>query len=244
MKSEMPFLEHVKELRKYLLISLYCFLGTTILAYVFYEQIVLFLSHPFANLENKISLDDSNLFINSLLEGFFIKIKISLIFGFIVSFPIHLYHVVRFILPALKPKEKKVIFSFISASFILIIASVLFSYQKIIPISIDFLSGVGFIPQNVGLLLSYQNNILFVLQFLIASLFLFQLPIVLNILLLLDIVKRESIMKQSRIVVLSIFFLSAIITPPDPVSLVSFAIPLVLLFYFSLLIAKIFNWGN
>ncbi len=240
----MPFLEHIKELRRCLLISFYALIVATIFAYIFYHEIVSYLTGPFQNLDNTIKLENSSLFLNSLLEGFFIKVKISLISGVIFSFPIHLYNIVSFILPALQPREKKVIFFFIVFSFALVIFSVFFSYQKIIPLSISFLTSVGFIPQDVGVLLSYQNNVLFVLQFLIASLVLFQLPVIINILLLFDFIKLKTLIKQSRNIVIAICILSAVITPPDPISLISFAIPLIVLFYLSLFIAKIANWGK
>ncbi len=242
--KEMNFLDHLKDLRKTLLISFYFLIASFIIAYIFYHEVVFFLARPFETLNNNIKINESNLFINSLLEAFFIKIKISLFTGAILSSPIHFSNILNFILPALKPKEKKIVFIFIGSSFLLIIFSFLFSYQKIIPLSISFLSSVGFIPDKVGLLLNYQSNIFFVLQFLIASLILFQFPIILNLLLLLNFVKLDFLVKKSRIIVILICVLSAIITPPDPISLISFALPLVALFYFSLLIAKFFNWGK
>lgn len=238
--SEMSFLDHVAELRRLFIRSFLALFIGFILSYIFYDKIVDFLSHPF----QKISENNPDLFINSVVEAFFVKVKISFLFSLILTFPIHIYHILRFIFPALHPKEKKIVTLFLGASSSLIIFGVYYSYNTIIPISISFLTGTGFIPNDVGLLLSYEKNIMFIFQFLLAGLILFQLPLILNILLLLNILKVETLIQYHRYIAIIILIISGIITPPDPASLAMMALPLMVLFYMSIFVAKILKFGR
>ena len=184
------------------------------------------------------------LFVNSIFEGFLTKIKVAFLCGIILSLPVHFYNVIRFVFPGLKPKEKQVIGISLSASFILVALSAYYAYYQIIPISIAFLTNTGFIPERVGLLLNYQKNIFYVFRFMLVTLILFQLPIILEVLMVVSLVKRRTLMRTSRFFVVGIFVLSALMTPPDFISQVSVALPLILLFFLTILIAKIFHFGE
>ncbi len=238
--SEMSFLDHVAELRRLFIRSFSVLFIGFILSYIFYDKIVDFLSYPF----QKISEDNPDLFINSVVEAFFVKMKISFLFSLILTFPIHIYHILKFIFPALHSKEKRIVTLFLGASSSLIIFGVYYSYNTIIPISISFLTGTGFIPNDVGLLLSYEKNIMFIFQFLLAGLILFQFPLILNILLLLNILKVETLIRYHRYIAIIILIISGIITPPDPASLAMMALPLMVLFYMSIFVAKILKSGR
>ena len=122
--------------------------------------------------------------------------------------------------------------------------SAYYAYYQIIPISIAFLTNTGFIPERVGLLLNYQKNIFYVFRFMLVTLILFQLPIILEVLMVVSLVKRRTLMRTSRFFVVGIFVLSALMTPPDFISQVSVALPLILLFFLTILIAKIFHFGE
>lgn len=236
----MSFFDHLAELRKLFIRSLIVLIAGFGATYVFYEPIVAFLSEPF----NSISGQDSKLYVNSVVEAFFVKIKISVLFALLFTFPVHVFHLLKFILPALHPKEKKMVMLFLFLSSLLIAFGVYYSYSLIIPISVQFLTGTGFIPENIGLLLSYERNIMFIFQFLMAGLILFQLPLILNLLLILDVVKLRWLKKYHRYITIVILIGSGIITPPDPASLVMMAAPLLVLFYVTIIVANIFNLGK
>ena len=136
---------------------------------------------PFEMIESLTT--DEQLFINTLFEGFLTKLKISLLVGIIISFPVHLYNAVRFIFPGLQVKEKRVIVIGLFVSFALIVFSFYYSYFNIIPLSVRFLTSSRFIPFKVGMLLNYNRNIFYILQFIFIALVLFQTPIVLELLL-------------------------------------------------------------
>ena len=231
----MSFLNHVQEIRKRLFSSLFFLLIGIGIAFYFYEEIYQFLTKPFYLIEK---FQNNHFHIKGILDGFFIKFKISVLFGVFVTFPIHIFHLLRFLLPALSITEKKIIFYALLSSFCLVCLSFVYSYSYIIPISLKFLTNQGFIPPDINIWLEYGKNIFYILQFLFFSVIIFQTPIVLLILIKFKIFSVQTLWKQSRFVVVGIVILSAIITPPDIISQVAFAFPLIILFFLSLLIGK------
>ena len=107
-----------------------------------------------------------------------------------------------------------------------------------------FLTSSKFIPFNVGLLLNYTKNIFYILQFIFIALVIFQTPIILELLLISNVVKRKALLKMSKYIIILIFVLSALLTPPDFISQVSLATPLIVLYFLTILIAKIFRFGE
>ncbi|BBM89768.1 Sec-independent protein translocase protein TatC [Spirochaetota bacterium] len=238
----MTFLGHIEELRRLVIISLSVLIVGMIGAFYLYEAAVALLSRPFASLPKIAGGED--LYVTSILEGFVVKIKLSFFLGLILTFPIHVYLILRFLFPALKFKEKRIILYTLASSFVLIIISIYYSYGTILPLSVKFLTGKGFLPQNVGVLLGYGGNIFFVMQFILIALVLFQFPIVLELLMVMNVMKRATMLKWSRYIVIAICVVAAVITPPDPISMVSIAVPLIAMFYLTLVIAKIFKFGE
>jgi sec-independent protein translocase protein TatC len=240
--KEMPLLGHLRELRFRLIVSIAAALAGAIVAFIFYEAIVAVLFRPFRLLNR--SSGEELLFVNTIFEGFLIKLKVALISGVILSFPVHLYNIIGFVFPGLQRREKKVILVSLISSFVLIAVSFYYGYFKVIPISISFLTSSGFIPEDTGLLLNFGKNIFYIFQFILITILMFQLPIILEILMIMNIVKRKALLKSSKFVIVGIFVLAAVLTPPDFISQVSIALPLVLLFFLTILIAKIGRFGE
>lgn len=241
-RVKMPLISHLMELRKNLIISVITFGLGFILAMPFYNEIVDFLYQPL----QEVSWDDSSeiLYITSLAEGFTMRLKLSALAGLIISSPVHLINLLSFILPGLLKRERRILLITLVCSFILIIGSFLYSYSTIIPISIRFLTGSGFIPDDTGVLLNFSGNIMYILQFILISLLVFQLPVILELLLMLNIVKRVLLLKMGRYVVVLFFLISALLTPPDFISQVGLALPMTLLYYLTLLVAWVCKFGE
>ncbi len=232
--QEMPFLGHIRELRRRLIISIVA-LGVAFLIGLFaFDDFVSILIKPF----------EDTLYITRIEQGFTTKIKISLYLGLILSFPVHLYNSVLFILPALTKKERNILICFLIGSFFLLIFGGYTAYFQILPISLKFLKSGSFIPANVMVWLDYKESLSFVVQIVLAFLALFQLPLVLLVLMILNVIDRRWLLKSSRYFIVIILLVSAFITPPDVVSQVGLALPLILLFYATILIGKVFNLGK
>ena len=101
----MTFLDHIRELRRKIIISVVAILCGTIICYIFYKPIVNFLFAPFREIE-RLAGGDEILFVNTLFEGFLIRIKVALLAGIAFSLPVHVYNIIRFVLPGLKKREK------------------------------------------------------------------------------------------------------------------------------------------
>jgi sec-independent protein translocase protein TatC len=237
----MHIFEHLNELRKRLIVSLITFAIFVVIAFVIHDHVVELFIKFYSSVNTG---DGSSLFVNSIVEGMTTKIKISLIMGLIFSLPMHLYNIIAFVFPALKPKEKRYVSITLICSFLLIILSTYLSYFKILPISISFLTSSGFIPSDVGLLLNYNTNIFYALYFVFWSIIAFQTPIIFELLMIFNIIKRATAFKFSRYIIIIIFVLAAIVTPPDVVSQVGLALPLVILYFLAILVAKIFKFGE
>jgi sec-independent protein translocase protein TatC len=241
--EELTFLDHLSELRRRIISSLAAVLIAAVLCFVFYEAVFRFFFEPFQALQGP-DFTGKTLFINSLFEGFLTKLKISLLTGLVLSMPVHIYNGVKFVFPGLRPKERTVVKITLAASFLLIIGSLYYGYEKIIPLSVRFLTGSGFIPEDVGLLLNYGTNIFYILQFLLIALVLFQLPLVVELCMVLNLVRRKTMLKIAKYFIFGVFLLSAILTPPDVISQISIGLPLILLYYLTILIARIFRFGE
>ncbi len=239
--TNMPLLEHIRELRRRLLISLVFFAVCSFAAFFAFEGIVEVFLKQYAGIP---SAGGANLYMTTIFEGFSVRVKLSFLAGLIFSLPVHFYNAVRFIFPGLLPREKRIFVVSLFASFILIAVSAYFSYFKLIPFSISFLTNKSFIPGDVGLLLNYGRNIFYVFSFILWSVVAFQSPIVLMVLMALGLVKRKTVFRLSRYVIVGIFVVAAAITPPDFISQLAVALPLVLLYFLAILLARILRLGE
>jgi sec-independent protein translocase protein TatC len=245
-RGTMPFLQHAVELRRRLIISLLAALAAAIVCYTFYEPVLAILLRPLdaaAGLGAADGGDDAYLFINTIFEGFLVRVKVALIAGAVLATPVHLYNLVRFIFPGLTRRERRAVTAILAASFVLLLAGFFYSYYSVIPLSVRFLVSAGFIPPGVELWLNFQRNVFFVFQFLLVFLLVFQIPILLVVLMMTGVVTRRALLRASRYAVVGIFALSAVVTPPDVVSQVSLAVPMVGMFFLSILVAKLLGFG-
>ncbi len=239
--KELSLIDHIRELRSRIIWSLGTIIATSVLAYWRYDDILQVLYRPFEILETE---NGTALYATSLFEGFAVRIKISILAGVVLALPVILYHILKFVIPALHAPERRFLGWGLMASGLLVVAGVVYSYYGIVPLCVQFMTTTEFIPKQVGLLLSFQQNIFYILQFILIITLVFQLPIILVALMAMNIVSRRTLMKSGRYAIVIFFIIGAIVTPPDVVSQISVAVPLVGLFYLSIWIAKIFNWGR
>ena len=166
----MPLSHHLEELRKRFIWSMIsiCILST--LAFAYYTPISTIVLNPF-----ELGLNgNGTINVNNIYEGFFVKLKISLLSGIILSLPILVFQVCRFILPGLKKAEKKWLFIIVFFSSTLSISSTYIGYTIIFPHIISFLLTTSFIPENIQILLNYQDNLNYIISFLAGSIIIFK----------------------------------------------------------------------
>lgn len=238
----MTFLEHAEELRRRVIVSLAAALVAAAVCYALHEAILDLLLAPLEPIRAR--LGEQQLYATSLFEGFLVRVKVALLAGVVVSLPVHGYNVVRFVFPALQPRERRVIAGSLAVSLALVCAGFLYGYYRVVPLSVEFLTGPGFVPERVGLLLSYDRNVFYLLQLLLVFALVFQMPVVLLLLLRAGVVTRRGLLRFSRFAIVGMFALAALVTPPDVVSQISLALPMVGMFFLTILIARIFRLGE
>jgi len=238
--NKISFWSHLIDLRNKLLISFLFFILFFVLTFIFYKDIVFLFISPFQG----ISSFNHSLFINNLFEGFFIKIKCSTISSFIACLPLNIYLLFCFIFPALSHKERKIIGLLLFPCFLLALSGAYICYFQLLPLSIPFLLSNNFIPEQIGILLNFQDSFLYVLKLLLFSLIAFQFPLIILLLLYFKIFSLQTLFRSFRFMVLIIFIFSAVITPPDIISQLFIALPIILLLIMVLLLAYIFKIGD
>ena len=255
MKSDMPFLQHLSELRKYLVRAVLGVLVAAELAFVgkeiLIDQLLLapkssdFITYQWfcelAELWGMPSLCIEGLSIdllNTKMAGqFSLHIWISLLAGVVLAFPWILYQMWRFISPGLSNKEQGYSVLFVTVSSLLLFAGALFGYYLIVPLSLRFLGNYvlsGEI-QNIIETASYLNT---VMSLILATGIMFELPILVFFLSRMGLTTAKGMKTYRRHAWIGILMLSAVITPPDVFSQILISIPVFLLYEVSILVSK------
>ena len=237
--TDMPFFDHMIELRRRIIICMASVVVCACGAYFFYDDMVWLVLNPLQPIQQLGGM----VTVNSIYEGFFVKLKLSVMGGAVLSLPMMVFQVCRFILPALKPTEKKWVFLGLVGSSMLAMGSTYLAYVVVLPYVLLFLLDAQFIPSSIQVLLNYQQNVGYVVSFVVGSLFIFQSPIVLCVLLANNMVTRAFLLKNSRWFIVGIILASAVVTPPDVISQLAISLPLIGCYFGCIGLAKIAGWG-
>jgi sec-independent protein translocase protein TatC len=227
----MPLIRHLSELRKRVALSALIFIILTIGIYPFTEIIYGLLSHPLSDLSD--NRTGRRLIFTGLADVFLTYLKLALYGGLILSFPFWAMQFWLFIAPGLYKREKSFVRLLFVATPVLFVAGVLFAYFIVMPLAWDFFlsfekHAVGALPieleAKVDEYLSLSMRMIF--AFGIA----FQIPIFVLLLARMGLVTKEQLQKGRHYVVIIVFALAAVITPPDIISQIALAVPMLLLF--------------
>ena len=237
----MKYLDHLKELRNRLLLSfLFLFLCFFFFLYNV-EYIGNFLTKPLFNLLS----DSSNqrMIFTALPEVFVSNLKISLFASFLVSIPFLLIQVILFASPALYKKEKKILIPLAVLSPFFFFAGLLFAYYFLIPVIWNFfISYENFLNESLPVELEskYSEYVKLTMFLLLASGLSFEFPVLIILLTKLKIFNQKFLSRNRKYFFIGILIFSAIFTPPDVISQIGIAIPLIIFYEFSILFIKIF----
>lgn len=232
MSKELPFLEHVRELRQRLFFSFVVFVVASIVGYLFFPRIIDYF-------ENFI---DVGLNVTKLYEGFLMRINVSIYVGLVIFVPVLLLNILLYIIPGIEGGDKIIFTALYILSVVLYVAAI-FSVSIFLPITLNFLQSNSFMPDTLNKLFSYGEFIEFFFKFLLAFCLTLQFPIVILILLYFNILKIEWLTKFIPYFVPVALLLSAIITQ-DILSQFLVALPLFILYLLCILVAKLLKWGG
>ena len=227
--KEMSFLDHAEELRKRIIVVLIVFAVAFIPAYIYHKRILDFLTEPLLNRE---------LVFLEITEPFLVNIKLAFFAAAAVAIPVLVYQIVVFVKPALSQNIRKNLMILTTVFFVLFAGGVAFSYFLLIPVAVNWLLGQG---EGLTQTLSVSRYVSFIGWFLLGSGILFEMPLVLLFLIKADIITVKQLRKQWRVVYIIILLLCAIITPDwSPVTMAVLAVPMILLYELSLVLARYF----
>ena len=225
----MSILGHLAELRKRLIRSLIVVAVTTIISFVFYQQIFDILLFPAQGIALQ-AID--------LTEMIGTIMRVCLVSGIILAMPWLTYELIMFVAPALTPREKRYVYLILPWIFLMFLGGVAFGYFVMVPRMIDFLLSFGgniaTIQPRIGNYISIVTRLILVIGLV------FEMPVVTTFLARLGILKAKWLADKRKIAIIVAFILAAIITPTiDPVNQVIVAVPLIVLYELSIWLARL-----
>ena len=242
--------EHLGELRRRVIISVIAFLVAATIAVFAYEPILHFLLHPLCSVDASTAHHTSagnsfiqtsngtcNLFVTSPLDGLSLRVKIALFGGLVLSSPIILFQIWRFVTPGLKASERRYAIPFVLSAFVLFLAGAATAYITL-PHALGWLKSVG--GPNLQAIydpIPYLGLILLMMTIFGLT---FEFPVVLVSLELAHVVTPARLLKSWRWAIIIIVVVAAVFTPSsDPFSMFALAIPLTLFYFISIGIGKL-----
>ncbi|MCG2420239.1 twin-arginine translocase subunit TatC [Aequorivita sp. F47161] len=255
-EKEMSFLDHLEELRWHLIRSTAAVMILAVLAFIFkdfvFNTLIFGPKQPdfptyrmFCNISQAMGLDTFcfqempfRIQSRTMAGQFSAHMWTSIYAGIIVAFPYILYEFWRFISPGLREKERKTSRGFIFIASLLFFLGVLFGYYLITPLSINFLGNYQ-VSKEVFNDFDLDSYIALVRTSVLACGIVFELPIIMYILTKIGLITPEILRKNRKFALIIVLILSAVITPPDIVSQIIVAIPIVILYEVSIYISKV-----
>jgi sec-independent protein translocase protein TatC len=227
-KKEMPFLEHLEELRQRILKSLAALIIFSCASFAATTRLLDFLTYPNSHLSKPAKL----IFLKPTAM-LMLRMEIALAAGLIASLPVIIYQLWQFISPGLLPGERKYVIPVILLTCFCFLLGGSFAYFVMIPVVLPFLFSLGTtaIEANINI----SDYMSFVLRLILATGLVFELPVVAFFLARLGLVTPTFLRKSRKYAIVIIFVVAAIITPtPDPVNQTILAVPLMLLYEISI----------
>lgn len=224
--SKAPLLDHLIELRSRLLKCVWALVITGGIAAYFYNPILAFLLAPLKE------AGADKLVYTKLYEAFFVQVKVSVFCAFCLSFPIIANQLWAFVAPGLYAKEKKALLPFLIATPVLFTMGAALAYYVVMPTAFHFF--LGYQGSSGGLaveaLPSADAYLSVVMQFILAFGISFLMPVLLMLLNRAGFVTRAQLISMRRYMIVAAVIVAAVMTPPDAISQLMLAIPLILLY--------------
>ncbi|SDH85966.1 sec-independent protein translocase protein TatC [Alteribacillus persepolensis] len=227
MSEEMNIVDHIGELRKRILITLFSFLIAFVVSFIFVRDIYLFLVK---DLEDQLALLGP-------ADILWVYMMIAGTSALAVTLPIAALQVWKFVQPALTKTEQKTTLGFIPALFFLFLAGIGFGYFILFPLVVSFLEGLA--GNDFATFFTVEKYFTFMLHLTVPFGFLFEMPAVIMFLTKLGIIDPVKLAKARKYSYLALVALSVLITPPDFMSDVLVIIPLLGLYEISIMISRI-----
>ncbi|MBA9006028.1 MULTISPECIES: twin-arginine translocase subunit TatC [Thermomonospora] len=227
----MPLMDHLRELRNRLIKAILGLVAGMVVGFVFFDPVWSFLQEPYCELDAAYRASggrECNLYTNGLTEGFFLRIKIALMIGAVVSAPIWLYQLWAFVAPGLYRRERRWTYVFMAAAVPLFLLGAVLSYVTLDK-GLSIL--LGFVPDNTVPLVTITSYLGYATAMLLVFGLTFELPLFVVVLNLAGVLSSARIRRSQRMIIFGIFVFAAVATPSaDPFTMLALALPTILLF--------------
>jgi sec-independent protein translocase protein TatC len=237
--NKQPLLAHLVELRNRLLYAIAAIFVAFIFCFIFAEDIYNFLVGPLYDLIGEES--GRRMIFTALHEAFFTQIKLAFWAAFMLAFPIIASQVYMFVAPGLYHNEKSAFLPFLVATPILFLMGSAMVYYMVMPFAWEFFLSFEVTSPESSLAIQLEPKVneylSLVMKLIFAFGFCFQLPVLLTLLAKVGIASAQGMRDKRKYAIVGVFVVAAVITPPDPISQITLAIPIILLYEISILCA-------
>ena len=244
--QKMPLLDHLIELRTRLLYSIGALVVAFVGAWFLADEIYRFLVKPLAHILLEIGVEQGEarrMIFTNLTEVFFTYVKVAFFAAAFVTCPVFLGQIYRFVAPGLYKHEKMAFLPFLVASPILFFIGGALVYFAILPLAWDFFiqfeAPGGVDTLAIQLEPKVNEYLSLTMKLIFAFGLCFQLPVIMTLLARVGIASSEGMAKKRKYAIVATFVVAALLTPPDPISQISLAVPIVLLYEISIYMAKL-----
>lgn len=230
--GEMTLREHLAELRTRLVRIVLAVLAGAVVGWLLYDPVLAFLKQPYCDLPTAFRPEgpgsDCALVVTRPLEGFAVRVKISLVIGLFIAAPVLFYQVWKFVTPGLTEKERRYTLPFVVTSQIVFLFGAAFAFY-VIPKGLQILLALG--GEHVSALLAAQEYFSFILTTVVAFGIVFEVPVLIVFLAAIGLVRSSQLRRFRPYAIVGNFAVAAVVTPTvDPVSMLFMAVPMVLLY--------------
>ena len=239
----MPLLDHLIELRTRLIWSMVAFGICFAVSYYFSERIYYFLARPLAESLRATGNPDPKLIYTQLYEAFFVRIKVAVFGGAFLGFPVIASQLWLFVAPGLYRSEKRALLPFLAATPVLFLTGAALAYFFVFPMAWRFFAGFQNMTGGGGIPIELLPRVGEYLDLVMKMIFgfglVFQLPVGLALLAKVGITSSKTLRRYRRYAIVGMCVVAAVLAPPDPVSMILLAIPLMALFGVSIIAARL-----
>lgn len=228
-RAQMPLADHLRELRRRLVISMIAIAAGSVVGWIYYVQIFDVISRPIEQVVTEAAAQgrDVRLVMSGVADAFMLQVKIAVMTGLLLSSPVWIYQLWAFVTPGLHPKERRWVYAFAAISVPLFLSGVVLAYV-VMPKGLEVL--LGFTPDNVGNYLPVDRYLSFFLRMVLVFGVGFLTPLFIVGLNVVGILSGKRLAAAWRYIIFGVFIFAAVATPTgDPVNMLLLAAPILLL---------------
>tara|TARA_Y100000996_G_scaffold119513_1_gene89302 strand:+ start:234 stop:998 length:765 start_codon:yes stop_codon:yes gene_type:complete len=245
--ENLSFVSHLTELRSRLIKAFIFLLLSFVVCYIFSAEIYDFLVKPYSTaiIENNL---DRRLIFTALHEAFITYLKVAFFASFFITSPIFLTQIWKFVAPGLYKNEKRALLPYLIATPVLFIFGGLLVYYLVMPLAIEFFLSFESVANSGSIAIELEAKVNEYLSLIMRLIFAFgisfQLPVILSLLARINVIDSTYLKKRRKYVIVIIFAVAALLTPPDPITQIGLALPLLILYELSIFVVKFIEKGK